>query len=97
MKLRLNHSLKVAIGTLIGIGALVLVATFPGDRVRASTFGPLAISQPACTCASTPLGPVANGRMIYNCQCGSLQCVLTAVEAAPNVVGSSNAAMVCSK
>lgn len=78
MKFASIKSIKIAAGISIGAAAVALAVLLSGQNVRASTPGPLALTQPACACAATS---ISNGRSLHNCQCGVLQCVVTTGDA----------------
>lgn len=81
MKLPSTKSMTFIVGLSLGAVTLAVGIGISSRHAQAADLPPIELKQPACTCTSSSLSA---GHVLYNCQCGGLQCVVT---------GSTNAAM----
>lgn len=88
MKLATSSSMTIAAGIFIGMVALAIAVLFPSRNVRATPVALPSVAPSTCSCSGITVG---GQRSVYNCQCGTLQCVFTSGDQSP----ASPVAMAC--
>ena len=69
----MRKTLIVLTGVLLLAGGAGWMFVVPGGQAHAQT----SLAPAECVCsAGLPLGGVAGGSLVRNCQCGTLQCVV---------------------